>query len=131
MSDGSMNLIAQRSDKSVWDKPSLTTTLSTYDQERWMAVACGTALAMFGARRGGVAGGFLAATGAALGVRAVMGRRDLSFARNWIDRRLKDTGWRPKDIVAGRIRGIISGQRLTVVDARLFRYVSTGESSAA
>jgi uncharacterized membrane protein len=101
MSDGSMNLTNQRSDKSVWDKPSLTTKLSTYDQERWMAVACGTALAMFGARRGGVAGGFLAATGAALGVRAVMGRRDMSLARNWIDRRLKDTGWRPKDIVAG------------------------------
>jgi hypothetical protein len=101
MSDGTMNLTAQRSDKSVWDKPSFITKLSTYDQERWTAVACGTALAMFGARRGGVAGGFLAATGAALGVRAAMGRRDMSLARNWIDRRLKDSGWRPKDIVAG------------------------------
>ena len=78
MSDGSMNLTAQRSDKSVWDKPSLATQLAEYDQERWMAVACGTAL----------------------GVRAVMGRRDMSVARDWIDRRLKDNGWRPKDIVA-------------------------------
>jgi uncharacterized membrane protein len=101
MSDGSMNLTAQRSDKSVWDKPSLTTTLATYDQERWMAVACGTALAMFGVRRGGVAGGLLAAAGAALGARAVMGRRDMSVARGWIDRRLKDNGWRSRDIVAG------------------------------
>jgi uncharacterized membrane protein len=100
MSDGSMNLTAQRSDKSVWDKPSLTSQLAAYDQERWMAVACGTALAMFGARRGGVAGGLLAAAGTALGVRAVMGRRDMSVARDWIDRRLKDNGWRPKDIVA-------------------------------
>ncbi len=66
-----------------------------------MAVACGTALAMFGARRGGVAGGLLEATGAALSVRAVMGRRDMRLARDWIDRRLKDNGLRQKDIVAG------------------------------
>jgi uncharacterized membrane protein len=66
-----------------------------------MAVACGAALALFGARRGGVAGGLLASAGAALGARAVMGRRDLHVARNWIDHRLKENGWRPKDIVGG------------------------------
>ena len=43
MSDGSMNLTAPRGDKSVWDKPSIATQLAEYDQERWMAVACGTA----------------------------------------------------------------------------------------
>src|SRR6185503_9401980 len=101
MSDGTLNLSLPRSDKSVWDKPTLSAKLSTYDQERWMAVACGAALTMFGARRGGFAGGLLATAGTALGVRAMMGRRDMGLARDWIDRRLKDNGWRPKDIVGG------------------------------
>jgi hypothetical protein len=101
MSDGSLNLTLPRSEKSVWDKPSLTAKLSTYDQERWMALACGAALTMFGARRGGVAGGMLATAGTALSVRAMMGRRDMRVARDWVDRRLKDRGWRPKDIVGG------------------------------
>ena len=65
-----------------------------------MAVACGAALAMFGARRGGVAGGLLASLGATLSARAVMGRRDMSIARHWVDSRLKNAGWRQKDIVS-------------------------------
>ena len=93
MADESLNLTLPRSSKSVWDEPGLGAKLGTYDQERWMAVACGAALALFGARRGGVTGGLLAG--------AVMGRRDLCVARNWIDRRLKESGWRPKDIVGG------------------------------
>ena len=101
MVDGTMNLTAPRSDKSVWDEPTLTAKLSTIDQERWMAVLCGAALTTLGARRGGFGGGLLATAGTALSVRAMMGRRDLRVARNWIDRRLKDTGWRPKDIVGG------------------------------
>jgi uncharacterized membrane protein len=100
MSDGSLNLTLPRSNKSVWDKPGLGATLATYDQERWMAVACGAALAMFGARRGGVAGGVLASLGATLGARAVMGRRDMSVARRLVDSRLKNAGWRQKDIVS-------------------------------
>ncbi len=99
MADGTMNLTLPRSDKSVWDKPGLTATLSTYDQERWMAVLCGAALTTVGARRGGFVGGLLATAGTALGVRALMGRRDLRMARNWVDRSLKDAGWRPQDIV--------------------------------
>ena len=99
MTDATMNLMVPRSDKSVWDKPSLTAKLSTYDQERWMAVLCGAALTMFGARRGGFTGGLLATAGTALGVRAMMGRRDMGIARDWIDRRLKDNGWRQKDVV--------------------------------
>jgi hypothetical protein len=101
MVDATKNLTLPGSDKSVWDEPSLTERLSAYDQERWMAVACGAALTTLGARRGGVVGGLLATAGTALGVRAIMGRRDLHAARNWIDRRLRDTGWRPKDIVGG------------------------------
>jgi len=99
MVDGSKNLTMPGSDKSVWDKPSFASTLSTYDQERWMAVLCGAVLTTFGARRGGFAGGLLVTAGTAIGVRAIMGRRDLRVARNWIDRRLQDNGWRPQDIV--------------------------------
>ena len=100
MADESLNLTVPRSDKSVWDKPRLSSKLANYDQERWMAVLCGAALTSFGARRGGVVGGLLAAAGTTLSVRAMMGRRDMRVARNWIDRRLKDSGWRPEDIVA-------------------------------
>jgi hypothetical protein len=99
MSDGSMNLTVPRSGKSVWDKPSLTAQLSTYDRERWVAVACGSVLAMTGARRGGVGGALLGALGAAMSIRAAMGFRDLGVAREWVDRRLKDAGWRRTDIV--------------------------------
>lgn len=99
MSDVSMNLTLPRSDKSVWDKPSLTAQLSAYDRERWIAIGCGSLLAMAGARRGGFGGALLGALGAAVSVRAAMGFRDLGIARDWIDRRLKDAGWRRSDIV--------------------------------
>ena len=100
MADGTMNLTLPRSSKSVWDDPGFGARLGAYDQERWMAVAGGAALAMVGARRGGLTGGLLASLGAAIGARAFMGRRDVAVARRWIDGRLKDAGWRPKDIVA-------------------------------
>jgi hypothetical protein len=100
MSDGTMNLMMTRSEKSVWDKPSLTAKLSTYDQERWLAAAFGSALTVIGARRGGFGGGLVATLGAVLTVRAAMGRRDLGVAREFIDQRLKERGWRPKDIVS-------------------------------
>ena len=99
MSDGSMNLTVQRGDKSVWDSRGLAGTLSDYDQERWMAAAWGSALAVLGARRGGFGGGLLAVLGSTLAVRAAMGRRDLHVARHWIDERLADGGWRAKDVV--------------------------------
>ena len=60
MVEATRNLTVPRGDKSVWDKPSLTAKLSTYDQERWMAVACAAALTTMGARRGGFVGGLLA-----------------------------------------------------------------------
>ncbi len=100
MSDGTMNLMVPRGDKSVWDKPSLSSTLSTCDQERWMAAACGTALAMLGSRKGGFGGGLVATAGAVLTFRAVMGRRDMGVVRDFIDRRLKENGWRPSDVVS-------------------------------
>ena len=100
MTDGTMNLTVARSDKSVWDKPRLSATLSDYDLERWIAVACGSALTAIGIRRRGFAGGLLAMLGATLTVRAALGRRDLCVAREWIDRALQDRGWRAKDVVS-------------------------------
>lgn len=100
MSDPTLNLTISRGEKSVWDKPGFTSSFSTYDQERWMAAACGTALAMFGSRRGGFAGGLLATAGAVLTLRAAMGRRDMGVARDFIDRQMKDRGWRSSDMVA-------------------------------
>ena len=100
MPDGSINLTLPRSHKSVWDKPGLSATMAEYDQDRWMAVACGAVLAMVGMRRGGVTGGLLTSLGATLGTRAVLGRRDMTVARNWVDSRLTARGWRAKDIVA-------------------------------
>jgi uncharacterized membrane protein len=99
MSDGTKNLTVARGEKSVWDKPSFGATLATYDQERWMTAAWGSVLAMIGARKGGFAGGFIAMAGLLLTVRAAMGRRDLSMARDCIDRSLHARGWRRTDIV--------------------------------
>src|SRR5688572_8322152 len=58
--DGSKNLTVARGEKSVWDKPSLSTSLASYDQERWIMAAWGSGLVMVGARRGGFGGGLLA-----------------------------------------------------------------------
>jgi hypothetical protein len=99
MPDGSMNLSVQRSEKSVWDAPGFAGALSNYDQERWLAAAWGSALVAIGARRGGFGGGLLATLGATIAVRAALGRRDLHVARRWIDRSLRERGWRAKDIV--------------------------------
>ena len=99
MSDGAMNLMVARGDKSVWDKPTLSATLSDFDRERWVAAACGSVLSMLGARRGGFGGGILAMLGAGLAIRAAMGRRDVRMARACVDRAMQDRGWRPKDVV--------------------------------
>ena len=88
-----------RGDKSVWDKRGFTSTLSTYDQERWFAATLGSAMAMLGARRGTFGGGLVATLGAALAIRAALGRRDMGVARDWIDRSLKDRGYRRSDVV--------------------------------
>ena len=99
MSDGSMNLSLPRSEKSVWDKPGLGATLSSYDQERWIAAAWGSGLTMLGARRGGFTGGLMATAGMVLTVRAAMGRHDFRAARGWVERGLRDYGYAGKDVV--------------------------------
>ncbi len=93
------NLMVPRSDKSIWDKPRLSHSLATYDQERWLMLAGGSALAMAGLRRRGFGGGLLTVLGGILAARAYMGRRDLRVASHWLDRRITDRGWRAKDIV--------------------------------
>jgi len=100
VAEASKNLTVTRSTPSVWDRPaSLTSTITSWDRERWMAAAGGSVLAMIGARRGGFVGGLLALGGAALGIRAAMGRHDISVARHWLDRTLHERGWRAHDIV--------------------------------
>jgi len=96
--DGTKNLTVSRGDRSVWDKPSLSTSLSLYDQERWLMAAVGSGLAMVGARRGGFRGGLVAMIGSILTVRAAMGRHDLHVARQWVQRTLDDR-WGAKDHV--------------------------------
>ena len=100
MTDGSMNLMVSRGDKSVWDKPGFTASLSTYDQQRWAGGAIGSALAIIGAKRGGAAGNLLALAGAAIAIRAAAGHHDMRIARGWINRALANCGWCPKDVVA-------------------------------
>ena len=98
--DATKNLMVPRGDRSVWDKPTLSSSLSTYDQERWFMAAWGAGLVMAGARRGGFTGGVVAMTGSVLAVRAAMGRHDLHVARRWLERTLSDRGWGAKDIVS-------------------------------
>ena len=101
MSDGSMNLTVQRGEKSVWDARGLAGTLSDYDQERWMAAAWGSALAVLGARRGGFGGGLLAVLGSTLAVRARDGPpRSARAPATGSITRLAERGWRAKDVVS-------------------------------
>jgi uncharacterized membrane protein len=87
-------LTISRSQPSVWDRSS-----ATWDQERWMAAAWGSALTMIGARRGGFVGGLLATFGATVAVRAAMGRHDVAMARHWFEAQMRERGWRVEDIV--------------------------------
>jgi uncharacterized membrane protein len=97
--DGSKNLMVERSEKSVWDKPRFSATLATYDQQRWFTAAWGSTLAVLGARRGGFVGGILAMLGATLAVRAAIGHRDYQVARDCVDRAMNRRGWRDTDVV--------------------------------
>lgn len=94
MSDGTMNLSLPRSDKNVWDTPGFRASLASYDQERWLAAGSGALMTMMGARRGGLAGGLMAAAGAMLTIRAAMGRHDIHAARGWLTRTVDGMGYR-------------------------------------
>lgn len=94
-----MNLSLPRSNKSVWDKPGFSASLSAYDQERWLVAGSGSLLTLLGARRGGITGGLLTLFGTTIAVRAAMGRHDLRTARGWIDRTLRGRGYLREDVV--------------------------------
>jgi uncharacterized membrane protein len=96
MAEASRNLTVSRSQPSVWDRPR---PAMTYDQERWIAAAWGSALAMVGARRGGFTGGLLATLGATIAIRAAMGHHDFVKARHWLDTTLRDRGLRTNNDV--------------------------------
>ncbi|MBA2305951.1 MAG: hypothetical protein H0W08_25435 [Acidobacteria bacterium] len=100
MSDGTMNLSVPRSQKSVWDKPGLGATLSSYDQERWLAAGGGSVLTLVGAKRGGFTGGLLAVIGTGVALRAAMGRHDVRAVRRWVGQTMSDLGYGgAKDVV--------------------------------
>lgn len=99
MSHESLNLSLPRSRKSVWDKPGLGASLSSYDQERWLAAGSGSLLTLLGARRGGLAGGLLTLLGTTMAVRAAMGRHDLRTASRWINDTLRERGYLREDVV--------------------------------
>ena len=83
-----------------------------------MAAAWGRALTMIGARRGGFVGGLLATLGAAVAVRAAMGRHDFAHRRgHWIDDAMQERGWRAEGHRRRRVGRIVPGERLAVVDA--------------
>ena len=117
MSDGTLNLTVPAARRASGTNPASASTLSTSDQERWMAAACGTALAMFGARRGGFGGGLLATPARRLSVRAAMGRRDYGY-RPGLDRSTAERARLARvRTSSGSVRGIVPGKRPAVVDA--------------
>jgi uncharacterized membrane protein len=100
MTDALKNLTVPRGDRSVWDPPTLSASiLGGGDRGRMAAAAWGVALAAIGARRRGFYGGLMATFGGIVALRAAMGCHDLAVARDWVDRCLKDYGWRRADIV--------------------------------
>lgn len=100
MTDGTKNLMLERSERNVWETRGFGASLSSYDQQRWVGGAIGSGLAILGARKGGALGALMAALGAAIAIRAAAGRHDLGIARDWLDRGIRRSGWRPKDVVA-------------------------------
>lgn len=99
MPEASKNLTIARSQPSVWDRQSLSSTINAYDQERWITGAWGGALATVGALRGGFMGSLLALAGGTIAVRAAMGRHDYTLARDWVERTLRTRGWRAPNLV--------------------------------
>lgn len=95
MTDGSRNLTVSRGERSVWE----TRPWADRDIERWITAGGGGAVALFGTRLGGPAGGVLAALGGTLAVRAAMGHHDLRVARHWLARTLERQGWISRDRV--------------------------------
>lgn len=83
MDQDSRNLTIERSQPSVWDKQS---SAGRYDSEQVTAAAGGAMLALAGLRRGGLAGGLLAAAGGTIAARAALGCHDVVRVRDWIER---------------------------------------------
>ena len=119
--DGTRNLMVARSDKSVWDKPTLASSSLQLRPGALADGGMGLGAGDGGSRRGGLAGGLTAALGTTLAVRAAMGRHDLHVARRLFDRALSDRGWGVEGHRRRRRRGIVPGERLPVLDGRLRR----------
>ncbi|MGH9409486.1 MAG: hypothetical protein ACRD1V_08525 [Vicinamibacterales bacterium] len=97
MPEGSKNLILARAPVNVWDRRA--PVLRDLDAERFAALAGGSALTVFGAKRADAPGLLLAALGGALAIRAARGRHDLRFVRQWLGRALGQRGVHGTDVV--------------------------------
>ena len=100
MNHESRNLKMRRSSVNVWEQPGWTPDSSLWDRERLAIGLCGGGLALFGFHRGGWLGTLVGLMGTSLVVRAAQGRHDLTRARAWTDRSLRDRGWGSEDVVA-------------------------------
>ena len=122
--DGTKNLMVSRSEKSVWDKPSLTTSLSAYDQERWLMATWGSALVMVGRTAGRFCrwadGDPRQHPGDSRGDGPPRSARRAALARPHARRaRVVRQGCRLR-----RLRGVVPGQRLALLDRRVRRHTA-------
>ena len=83
----------------VWEQPGWSQFTTGWDDERWLAAAGGSVLALAGWKRGGWLGSLLAFAGTGLALRAARGNYDLSRARRWVDDARRARGWRSIDVV--------------------------------
>jgi uncharacterized membrane protein len=100
MTEAPRNLTLERGEKNVWEARRGVRAALNVDQEKWLLATLGSALATIGSRRRGFTGGLLATFGTILTVRAAMGYRDISAARDYIERAMQTRGYRQKDVVA-------------------------------
>ena len=97
MTEGQLNLSLPRSNKSVWDRQRWR--VADCDRDRWMAGLWGSGLMLLGTRQRGFSGGLVAAVGTLMAARAAMGYHDVGVARHWVNRTLRERGWRSRDVV--------------------------------
>jgi hypothetical protein len=85
-----LNLTTHRSPVSVWDRSGWDGTRQQLALTRWLLGVGGGALAIQGVRQRSVAGSVLAGLGGTLAWWALTGEGDLSAARQWLTRAIRD-----------------------------------------
>jgi hypothetical protein len=99
MTHAPKNLTVPRGERSVWDQPRFGSFVDRHDRARWMTAFWGASLLLLAARKRSFASGLVGSLGGVVAVRAAVGYHDFAVARDWLDRCLKNAGWRAPDIV--------------------------------